>query len=371
MAVGLDAVEREAERVVRPAVGVAARHVDAFDGIRGLAVLAVMAAHVGLNDRGGCGVDIFFVLSGFLITGILLRERGQRGRVSFFNFYARRWLRLFPALLLTVLLFLVFARVMGLHMTGAGWDSLMALSYTSNWTRAFGNKPDYLGHTWSLSIEEQFYLLWPPVMLLLYRWLGRTWRGAAGCAALAAIVVAYRWWMIQAGATEQRIYNGLDTRLDTLLAGAARAFFMPRVTRVGGELLAWVSAGALTCFVAGWLGDSTEQVTLGTVGLLVGLSNAPAGAAARVLSLTPLVWVGKISYGLYLFHFPLMKYMIEQHWTVRDKTLVGISVAFALATASYYLVERPFLRLKDRFRGGRERGPGGKWIECSLTKGAG
>lgn len=327
------------------------RHIPSLDGVRGLAILAVLTVHSGLNHYGGAGVDVFFVLSGYLITGILLNERIETGRVGFKNFYMRRWLRLFPALLLLVLLYLLAAKLMHMHVNEAVKDSFIALFYISNWTRAFGSiHPDYLGHTWSLSVEEQFYLIWPPLVLLLYKLLGRTWKAAGVCVLGAVTIVLYRWWMIKHGATMARFSNGLDTRMDTLVAGAAIAFFTPKLPRLVSAALTWVAVGAFVVYFGGWYHDSFEYVLIWTVLLLVGLLNARAGIVARLLSLKPLVWIGRVSYGVYLFHYPIMKWMIIHNWSVRDKTVVGSALGFGLATLSYYLVERPCLRLKDRFR---------------------
>jgi peptidoglycan/LPS O-acetylase OafA/YrhL len=353
------------------------RHIPSLDGLRGLAILAVLGVHSGVNNFGGCGVDIFFVLSGYLITGILLNERIDTGRVGFKNFYARRWLRLFPALMLLVVLYIPASKLMHLHVNDAVKDSFIALFYMSNWTRAFGSvHPDFLGHTWSLSVEEQFYLIWPPVVLLLYKLFGRTWKAAGVCLAGMTTVILYRWWMIKHGASMDRFANGLDTRMDTLMAGAAIAFFTPKLSRFLSGALAWIAVAAFAVYFSGWYHESFEYVLGWTVVLLLGLLNARAGLLSRLLSLRPLVWIGKISYGLYLFHFPIMKWMIDHNWTVRDKAVVGSAMGFGLATLSYYLVERPCLRLKDRFRGPEARpreaqapAAGNEWIACEMAKG--
>jgi peptidoglycan/LPS O-acetylase OafA/YrhL len=355
----------------------ATRHIASLDGIRGLAILAVLAVHSGLNDFGGCGVDVFFVLSGYLITGILLKERAENGRVNFKNFYARRWLRLYPALLLLIALYIPATKLFHRHVNQAVGDSFIALFYLSNWWRTFSVRPDFLGHTWSLSVEEQFYLIWPPLVLLLYRWLGRSWKAALVCAATVGGVIAYRWWMIRNGASLDRISNGLDTRIDMLIAGSALAFYTPPISRYFAAALTWAAAIAFFVYLGGWYHESYEYILGWTLVMLVGLLNGNTTLLAKVLALKPLVWIGRVSYGIYLFHFPAMKWMIDHHWSVRDKTIVGWSIGFGLATLSYYLVERPCLRLKDRFRsekpaadaGGATQAANGEWISCQLSKG--
>ena len=145
----------------------------ALDGLRGIAVLAVMSVHAGFNSRGGLiGVEIFFVLSGFLISCLLIEEWDQSNDISLKQFYLRRGLRLFPAL---VAMLLVVSGYYWLNYSKAiAWpvtrDGLIALFYSTNWVRSFGlNGASLFGHTWTLSIEEQFYILWPLILLLLLR----------------------------------------------------------------------------------------------------------------------------------------------------------------------------------------------------------
>ena len=134
-----------------------------LDGVRAIAVLLVMVGHLGLVYAGGLGVDIFFVLSGYLITAILVSEFSATGQISLKKFYARRALRILPAVILLLLALNIFVTISQPSDQAATlrWDSLGALFYVANWLRAFGRDLGILGHLWSLSIEEQFYLLWP------------------------------------------------------------------------------------------------------------------------------------------------------------------------------------------------------------------
>jgi peptidoglycan/LPS O-acetylase OafA/YrhL len=406
------------------------RRFAAFDGMRAFAVLIVMFGHASFQCNGAIGVDIFFVLSGYLITSIILTELKKTGRLSFKNFYMRRFLRLLPALLLLIVMYLIW----GLLFQKDRWERIVgdagiALAYVANWTRAFGNRPKYIAHTWSLSIEEQFYLIWPLLTVGIYWMLGR-WRGGLPveggstesnvkggllkdvdtsfgfilCMAAAIALWFYRDWMIYhpgrittkaaaeaAAAIQQRnffrIYFGLDTRGDTLLAGAALAFWTPRIPRWLAIIVGWLGVLATvwyctrmhllvgTPYPNGAIGLPFHLVgthlavpdflrTFGephpygyiwvfTLLVLIGLLNDRNGLLSKILSLKPLAWIGVISYGLYLYHFPIMiqlNHPTEWNWGSWKTVAVAIPLTFTIATLSFYIVERPCLRLKDRFR---------------------
>lgn len=333
------------------------RRVAALDGIRGLAILVVMIGHAGWLAMGAAGVDMFFVLSGYLITGLLLDERQQTGHVRFYHFYARRFLRLAPALLLVVTLYVIASALLHMGFRRAVEDAVLAVGYAANWTLAFGmDRPRFLAHTWSLCIEEQYYLLWPVTALAIYRLLGRGKMAAALCLAGAVAVMAYRQWMLTAGgggASFFRVYYGLDTRGDALLLGSAMAFFTPRLPELIAPPVGWMGLAALLGYLAtdGFgRGYSFVVPAACTVLILFSLLNAPRSSLAAVFSLKWLAWLGMISYGVYLFHYPILAYMGYKKWDAWGLTLIGLPLSLALAVASFYLLERPCLRLKDHFR---------------------
>ena len=197
-----------------------------LDGLRGAAILSVMAfhAHASFMKGGYIGVDIFFVLSGFLITSLLVSEYDRYGSVSLKNFYMRRVVRLAPALIILLLVFCLdsFLFLSGKKANNNYVDSLISLFYLSNWARAFSlHPPDYLGHTWSLSIEKQFYFVWPILLLNFLRFFN-----SRKLIVLITISIALLAWMLRVylqikGATMERLYNGLDTRADALMVGCA------------------------------------------------------------------------------------------------------------------------------------------------------
>ncbi|MEY2471973.1 MAG: hypothetical protein QOK28_1302 [Actinomycetota bacterium] len=348
----------------------------ALDGIRGFAVLAVLAFHSGLDAKGGhLGVQVFFVLSGFVITAVLLEEANQTGRVSLRQFYARRVLRLLPALVAVLAFVSVYSLLSPakaprheVARAGAG-----ALFYVANWVfEHFGDKPYLLLHTWSLSVEEQFYLLWPPIVVVLAIRRGG-YRALLRVALLGAVASgALRWLLIERGANLDRIYLGTDTRVDALLIGCALAVmfyagWFPSGARARSAVRVAGTVGALAVVVACVFWSRPDVVAVGGIGLtLFALASgaiiatavdAPDRAMARILAWSPLVQLGKISYGLYLWHLPLFVVMRHAFPTTPNIVMIPVMTAVALAVsiASYRFIEEPFLRMKDRFRPAPQR----------------
>jgi len=341
--------------------------VPALNGVRGVAVVLVFLFHAGVPGFSGAfiGVDIFFVLSGFLITVLLLQEHQRNGFISLKKFYLRRALRLLPALLLLLAVYLGYcfsvfpdAATRLYHLQ----DAAMALFYAANWTRAFGlDRPYHLGHCWSLSIEEQFYALWPLLLLFLLR---LSWRRRA---ALIALLLAASWgwrvWLLAQGASWARVYNGFDTRADMLLAGCLLA-----VLWNAGALQGWgrgrfypAALSALSLAALGviavasrWQTASLYQwqyavVTLATALLTLDLLARPQGAIARTFSLPPLVGLGTISYALYLWHYPLLHYLGRQGFAGSSLVWAAALLTLTFSFFSWVTLEKPAQRLKGRF----------------------
>lgn len=334
----------------KPATVTTFRHIPALDGVRGVAVLLVLLAHAGVFLPGGVGVDVFFVLSGFLITGLIAKEVEATGGLGYRNFYMRRILRLLPALVATCCLYVAFAVAVRMWPKVAVKESIIAMMYSTNWVRAFWYDTRWLGHTWSLSVEEQFYMVWPVSVVLLLR-LGRQ-RAALACAAMAGLVMAYRGWLGASGASVERIYNGSDTRADTLFIGAAIAL----AGQMPARAASWAGWGGLAGLVGVMLALVAlpdmhfmfTATTLGAAGLVVGILRG--GLLDRAFAVPWLAWVGKISYGLYLYHYLVMSCMAWYGAGPLLLVAVGIPVSFGMAAASYYLMELRFLRLKRAFR---------------------
>ena len=333
-----------------------------------------MAFHTGAGWAVGgfLGVDVFFVLSGFLITVLLVAEWQRRGRVSLRRFYARRALRLLPAVVVVCTLLLILGPVgTGAAARNALWKGVAGtLFYFANWQQAFGLLPLFqlTDHTWSLAIEEQFYLVWPPVLLLTL-WLAGRRRArdplrvvmvvAIALAAASALLKMALWSGV---GSEARLYYGTDTRADSLLIGCAIgiAYATGRLTALRRPLALLAPVALLGILVTfGYVERADAALYLGgltafalVVGVLIaGVALEPAGPLGRVLSLPPLVALGRISYGVYLWHWPIFRYLHEAELGLGwwETQLVRIAVTLAAATLSYFVVERPMLRLRHRF----------------------
>lgn len=379
--------------LTRRARGGAARrrgHWPALDGLRAIAVLAVIGIHVGVLRGGYLGVDVFFVLSGFLITSLLIGEWDHRGgRISFRDFYTRRALRLFPALGCVLVAAAVLAVL--LEASGGPGDRPYALSTLGAipWVVAFaGNLAEILhpgpvalgalGHTWSLAVEEQFYLLWPTLFALLLRRRPSRSRLALWLTAIASAEMVYRVVLAHIGYSHDRIYYGTDTHADGLLIGCAIALWLAseessRLHRLASRLAknaAWLGAAILVVLFAfgtqasAPVDISAAVLATGVIVIGVVLGRMPV-ALERVLCSRQAVLIGRRSYGLYLWHVvifaaaealvaPFTGIFPASHGERRIvfAAVLGASVAvsFIVAELSYRLVELPALRIKRRFR---------------------
>jgi peptidoglycan/LPS O-acetylase OafA/YrhL len=366
-------------------------YVPYLDGLRALAIWLVMGYHgldplsnrLALVLNGWMGVDVFFVISGFLITSLLVQEREECGTISLKGFYIRRSLRIIPAFVFFLALTLAFYGRGVLHAV------LVSAAYLSDYDLALGlgtisgaehSVGAILGHTWSLSVEEQFYLLWP-----ISFWLS----GKRALPLACFVVVAVSVWRVVLLALgdgrHDRIYTAFDTRLDVLMIGciAAMLWASPHVRErirrgLSGNWTAALLAVALVCSaqtmqMAG--GRLTQESFLFWVVkvplhaalvafLILAMLVRPDSMTARVFSNRILVWVGKLSYSLYLWHHfaiqraeaihPYLGNMLTGLPYGRQLAILatgGIAIVFALtfASASYYVVEKPFLRMKKRW----------------------
>jgi peptidoglycan/LPS O-acetylase OafA/YrhL len=349
----------------------------ALDGIRGLAVLAVLFFHGGVLTGGYLGVDAFFVLSGFLITSLVISEVHRRGRLDLRGFWARRARRLLPALFLALFGVALYAAVFATpnELERIRDDAFATLLYVANW-RAISaghgywdlfQAPSPLEHAWSLAIEEQFYLVWPLVVVALTalasrraRRGGRTRKIAPmlfGVALVAGIASALWCMVLFDPAGTSRAYLGTDTRIAAILFGAAFAAWIawrgPIRSRAGRIVLEAVAIAAVAALGFAWAGLDGQDPFLYRGGLLLcgigvlvvvaAASHPSGGPVARVLSWRPLVAIGIISYGLYLWHWPVYVVMSPARMGIDSDALLAIRIATSIGVAigSYFLVERP------------------------------
>ncbi|QRN98917.1 acyltransferase [Archangium violaceum] len=344
------------------------QHYAALDGVRGLAVLAVVLHHVTARVPGGfLGVDVFFVLSGFLITTLLLKEHARDGDVDLRAFYVRRVLRLMPASLCALLLGGLAVASIGSDAGAMPYSRCVAavMLYASNWVTAFDpNAMGILGHTWSLSIEEQFYLVWP---LLFWRLLrSRVSSGAllGGLLAVVGASTAFRLWAQAAQWSTSIIYMHTAARLDGLSLGCACAVLLDRrpdgalVRGLSHPLSAVLSAGLLAVGALtvhrdtgpGWvLAISLANLAAASLVLFSVRADTTHSLLGRLLSWRPLVVVGQRSYGLYLYHLIILRWMLPPPgvrppvWQLGAALLVTVLVTEGL----FRWVERPILGLRS------------------------
>lgn len=338
--------------------------IQGLDGLRALSIALVLVAHVvgtrglrlpdcivvalGSFQLGPLGVRVFFVISGFLITTLLLNEFRRTGEVSLLRFYFRRTLRIFPPFYLYVAVIAV-ANGFG-RLTLREGDLLHAVTYTINYHR---DRAWHLGHAWSLSVEEQFYLLWPA----LFRWLGPR-RSVTLLLAYLAVAPAWR-LAVAVFLPEQRLGIGetFFTTADSIASGCLLAIVRPRILE-SQTYRAWVDSGLfylippaiLVVSVLGrfakleWLVGATLQNVL--IAVAVERLTRDAGWMARALSWRPLVLLGLWSYSVYLWQQPFLYRHDQLSWWTAFP--VNLLLALSVAASSYYLVEQPALRYRER-----------------------
>ena len=307
----------------------------ALDGIRAVAVLLVLGYHarVPITPGGFIGVDLFFVLSGFLITRILHAEAMGTGTIAVGRFYLRRARRLYPALLLMLAVYLCFAGTFWPGINHAR-DALLAALYLTNYSILVLAAPVILTHTWSLAVEEQFYLLWP--------WLLRTLRGAR---LVQVLIVAYiaitLWrigWTLQTGQYVSP-YVRFDTRASGLIAGALIALVPVQLSRPRLMLLLAALLLAALNAVSRWasLDFLIHGITIAEFG--AALMIIAALQAPGLLAHPALAFIGKLSYGMYLWHYPLMR-IVRDDWHWATTFFVCTAASLLLAWLSFVTIER-------------------------------
>ena len=354
-------------------------YLPALDGLRAVAVAAVVAFHLGHLPGGFLGVDIFFVISGFLITGLLLAEWERNGTIGLRAFWKRRFRRLLPALfvVLVAVAFAAKAWLPAWRLTDIRNDALSAMAYVANWRFSWsgqsyfaqGAGPSPLRHTWSLAIEEQFYVLWPLLVvgvLVLSRRLtsGSRWDGRRLVGLLAAVLgLGSAVWMAVASASDMelsRVYYGTDTRVFALCAGAWLASWWepwivapraPETRRRRSQTCARAAVGALgvlAVLVVVVAEDNPasyrwafQLAAVASAVVVAGLATGEGGATGA-LGAAPMRWIGRRSYGIYLWSWPIQIFAQERlnlgPWELAAVVVAG---AVVLAALSFALVEEP------------------------------
>jgi peptidoglycan/LPS O-acetylase OafA/YrhL len=371
-------------RAARPTTG-RRPHLPALDGLRGVAIIGVLLFHTGHLSGGFLGVDLFFALSGYLITDLLLREIETTGAVSLVAFWGRRVRRLLPALatMLTAVTVLVWAvgspDLVRTTLADGPWVQLNLVNWhllaesAGYWDR-FGPARVF-EHLWSIAVEEQFYVVWPVVLLIVARYGPGAHRRVLAIAAMASAGSLVLMVTLVDPEDPTRVYTGTDTRAFSLLLGAVvatrpiRAALARTVGRRAGIVSVSLAGGLGTAW---WLVDGVNAPLLFRGGLfahslaaalLIGLCvQAPRTPVARALAWWPLRWLGMISYSLYLWHWPVFVLLFAQRGWIR--TAAAYAVSIGLAALSKYLVEDPI-----RFRATWARGRSGLLVFAALMVG--
>lgn len=357
-----------------PSSGVGGTRFGGLDGLRAIAVVLVIVYHLGggILPGGFLGVDVFFVISGFLITALLLREHARTGRVHLGRFWLRRARRLLPAIGLLVITCATAAWAIGGDvLVGLGRQVFGAATFSSNWVALISSQsyfddsaPELFRNLWSLAVEEQFYLLWPLLLLLFTRIPWRGLRIALLLAGAAASAVGMAVLADPAGEAT-RAYYGTDTHSFGLAVGAALAFgartIGHRVARVVLQVAGLLSVlGVLAAAVV--LRDDGAVTYQGGLALVSGLTAVailagiqPHSWLARALDVRPMAWIGERSYGLYLWHWPVHVLIAAAvpalqaspggHWLLGG---LALAVTVLAAQLSYVFVEQPIRRLGFR-----------------------
>lgn len=327
-----------------------------LDGLRALSVLFVLALHCRLPyaQGGGYGVDVFFVLSGFLITSNLVKEHLHTGGISLPQFYRRRLLRLTPALFIVIVFFtLLRGYLFPEQWEGFIWrETAPSLLYISNFTKIFTHHPQIFGHTWSLAVEEQFYLLWPLCLLAaLPRGVQFTLLVAFSIGMASAV---WRGLLVASGMPLQYwASQGLDTHLDGLLIGAALSLASPFVVSALARL--WGPAIAIFLWAV-FTFDKSMHANYYGIAVLVEFCTAiiiakivvdQKSILTRALDWWPLAKLGMISYGFYLWHGPILNLLKDVYGLVGwSQAALTLPLTIAAAGLSWVLVEHPVKRLQ-------------------------
>ena len=351
-------------------------HLPALDGLRALAVTLVVAYHLDLGwmTGGFIGVDVFFVISGFLITRLLLDERATTGRIGLGAFWTRRFKRLVPALVVMIAATLLATRRWGLpeQWNSVRVDAIAGLAYVANWRFVFDQQsyfeaalgPSPLLHTWSLAVEEQWYLLWPIAMVGLLVLAARRRRGAGLAAAsvvAAAVVSAGLMAITFEPADPSRAYFGTDTRAQHLLIGAALAWFVelfPNVIHLAerrtmrlpftAALLVLVAMAATIHDTSAWLYQGgLFAISIVAAIVVLGTASPRPDAALGWMGRQPLTWIGQRSYGIYLWHWPTIVFVgsaIDIGVSGTPLIAAQVAITLALAELSFRFVETPVRR---------------------------
>lgn len=337
-------------------------YIPAIDGMRAVAIGIVIISHFGADGLvpGGFGVTLFFFISGYLITGLLIEEQSAVGQVAISTFYIRRILRLGPALI--VMIFIV-SIVYVLLIGSVVWSQILAgiLYYTNYYGLSGASAPMPIWPLWSLAVEEHYYLVYPLAFAITWKWPSRF---LAGLIALTIAVLLWRTVLVfHWHVPTDRTYMATDTRIDSILYGAILAVTLKiRGANAARYFEHWtvVCASGLLLLISFLYRDPSFRETfryslqgIAILPLFYAILFVPTYSIVRTLLEVPaIVWIGRLSYSLYLYHFPVIFFAPKFLPNASTASLVAVELVatLAIASCSYYVVEKPFQRLRNRFR---------------------
>ncbi len=357
-----------------PSVRTPSKYMPALDGLRAFAVITVIIYHMNATvlPSGLLGVTVFFVLSGYLITGLLFKEWRETHKINLPQFWLRRVRRLIPAIVFMLVSVLALTAIFSPEMlTKLRNDLVAALLFVTNWWFIFQDQsyfevmgaPSPVTHFWSLAIEEQFYIIWPPLLLLLFSFKVRRknlQRGILIASVISALAMALLYNPL---ADPSRVYYGTDTRAFSLLIGAWLAFEFPpeRIRGQGrrpldGRARTYVHWAGIAAFIGILLlmeftngyspflyRGGIYLLSVLTAVLIVSLVDETS-IISKIFALKPFVWIGQRSYGIYLWHYPLLLLMNPRNFTGEIPWYIYLgemAVVFAVAAFSYHFIENP------------------------------
>lgn len=319
------------------------QYVKELDGIRAVAILLVMLFHAGspFAKGGFIGVDVFFLISGYLITSILISNRQLTQKKHYIEFMANRCIRLLPALIACILLYLVLSQFIWTDYQHHIRDSLLSLLYITNYTYPAFDAPYFLRHTWSLALEFQFYLIWPLAVYLLTK---RSTKESILILMITYSVISILRSQVALDHWENAYFH-LETRSSGLILGSIIAFYMKSYPVPA--LPAWTSWASIIglCYISfttEW-GDAQYLTTSLMLGEILGatllISSITTKSPNLILSNPTMIYIGKISYGLYLYHYPVMLYL-RNHFDWPYTLALSLPIAFITAIISYHTIEK-------------------------------
>jgi peptidoglycan/LPS O-acetylase OafA/YrhL len=352
-------------------------HIPALDGLRAIAVVIVMVYHMEylvpqlhMFVKGGfLGVDIFFVLSGFLITSILLKEHDQTGKISLWNFYLRRSLRLIPAFWLFLIVLYFFGNVLlpaiEAEVIYSQNNFAFAVSYLMNLHRASGGITGNLNHTWSLAIEEQFYIIWSLVLFKAFAESRSRKQIVVGTAVGIGILLVHRATRTYLGTSFDVLYYSTEMRIDAILIGCFASMLfcwklVPiKVLQTANFARLTLAAVVLASLILITISHSDRILFYGvssvfsclTAVFLLWVAANSKTVVHKILENVVLRWIGQISYGLYLWHYLFYEFTKPRFDSVAVQALVAVACSLAMSSLSFYCLERYVLKIKTRISG--------------------